>query len=71
MLDLIKIVAPLIKIKDKVRIISYDMETHENVLTIFLVLENVEQAEELMEALSKTINNLITEVKRQEAEANG
>jgi len=58
-LDLIK---PFLQLKDKVKILSIDADTDENLVIVFISVDSEESAEQLADTINTVVKNALRKI---------
>jgi capsular polysaccharide biosynthesis protein len=59
MLEYLDLVKPFLELKDKVRILSIDADTDENIVLVFITVDSEESAEQLADTINTVVKNAL------------
>jgi len=62
MLEYLELVKPFLELKDKVRILSIDADTDENIVLVFITVDSEESAEQLADTINTVIKNALRKI---------
>jgi len=59
MLEYLDLIKPFLELKDKVRILSIDADTDENIVLVFITVDSEESAEQLADTINTVVKNAL------------
>jgi len=62
MLEYLDLVKPFLELKDKVRILSIDADTDENIVLVFITVDSEESAEQLADTINTVVKNALKKI---------
>ena len=62
MLEYLDLIKPFLELKDKVRILSIDADTDENIVLVFITVDSEESAEQLADTINTVVKNALKKI---------
>lgn len=62
MLEYLDLIKPFLQLKDKVKILSIDADTDENLVIVFISVDSEESAEQLADTINTVVKNALRKI---------